>query len=312
MPKEESGNIPASQAEAALPLSILGPEPDSEFHDLAELAAAICSTPAAFISLMDSQFIYRKGAVGLGLGLEATERGGAFCDYTVQQDGLFVVHDAEKDPRFANSRHVAGEFPIRFYAGFPLHGPTGNKAGTLCVVDSVDRELKGWQTDALSKLARQVNALLELRMRRKVFERTLSTIEGEADLFTAFADGVPFACYLKDSAHRLLYYNRPLADRFRITRGEWLGKTSHQLWPKEQADRIRQSEQQVFMTGRKGKLEVQVSWDGVASTSCMLYQMPYRSALGEGLLAVLAVEANGEPRASGSEVDTETAGPEST
>ena len=51
---------------------------------------------------------------------------------------VMVVHDAEKDVRFAETELVQGWPNIRFYAGAPLRvsraGVT-HKIGTLCIID---------------------------------------------------------------------------------------------------------------------------------------------------------------------------------
>ena len=81
-------------------------------------------------------------------------------------DGLLVVNDAETDARFATSPLVTGHPHIRFYAGVPVFSPSGEKVGTLCVLDTIRRELKPWQVRGLRLLARQVDARIELTMRR--------------------------------------------------------------------------------------------------------------------------------------------------
>ncbi len=269
-------------------LSLLGTGPESEFNDLAELAAAVCSTPISLVTLLDEQMLYHKGCVGCSFG--SLPRGQTFCEHTVRQDGLFVVADAKTDGRFRTHFLVTREPGIRFYAGVPVYAPWGEKAGALCVIDSIRRELKPWQARALAVLAQQVNARIELRVRRREAELALEPATENGTLFAAFAHALPFPCYLKDKEHRLRFYNRALADRFGIDQREWLGKISLELWPPEIAGRIQAAEERVFSTGVGSDLRIELAQKDRTATSWLLHQRLCRTPESEPLLAVAAME----------------------
>ncbi len=78
-------------------------------------------------------------------------------------DGLCVIEDALEDPRFAGNPNVVAGARVRFYAGAPLVTPDGQTIGMLCVKDTRPRALDEIQRRALTVLAHQVAALLELR-----------------------------------------------------------------------------------------------------------------------------------------------------
>jgi adenylate cyclase len=89
-----------------------------------------------------------------------------------------------KDERFADREMVAGDPHFRFYGGVPLINPDGYALGTLCVLDYQPRVIDARQVKALSCLARQAVAQLELR--RKIAElkeihRTLSAEKLQAE-----------------------------------------------------------------------------------------------------------------------------------
>lgn len=134
---------------------------ESEFDDVARLAAQICGTPTALISLLDDQRQWFKAK--LGTTLTETPRSSAFCVHALQQSGVMEIRDATADERFADNPLVTGEEGIRFYAGAPIVTPDGFPLGTVCVLDQRPRELDDDQRQALAALARQVAALLELR-----------------------------------------------------------------------------------------------------------------------------------------------------
>jgi anti-sigma regulatory factor (Ser/Thr protein kinase) len=141
---------------------ILDTEPERAFDDLVVIAAQICSTPIAFIGLVDADRQWFKARVGLSITEVA--RTLSFCSaHTIRQRGLVVVPKAEEDERLRNNPLVTGEPHIRFYAGAPLVTPEGYALGTLCVVDRVERTLTPEQLEALEALKRQAEAQLELR-----------------------------------------------------------------------------------------------------------------------------------------------------
>ncbi|MGD1083838.1 MAG: GAF domain-containing protein [Verrucomicrobiota bacterium] len=135
---------------------ILDTQPEGQFDDLARLAASICGTPMAVISLVDQDRQWFKSKTGLQAC--QTPREDAFCAHAIMSPDLFLVPDATQDPRFATNPLVVGEPRIRFYAGAPLTAPNGHHLGALCVMDRVPRQLIPAQLEALRILSRQVMA----------------------------------------------------------------------------------------------------------------------------------------------------------
>ncbi len=161
-PDEGLGSFPALTIGSRI-LRALGKEPEDEFHAFAELAAAICWTPMSYVTLLDQKRVYYKGAYGHRL--VESPRPGSFCDLAVHQDDIFVMADAGKDPRFLSQGHAGATIGARFYAGVPLKLASSESIGMLCVVDTIQRELKNWQVRSLTLLAEQLSACVEKRLR---------------------------------------------------------------------------------------------------------------------------------------------------
>ena len=138
---------------------ILDTPPEPAFDRLVQLAAQICQTPIATITLVDEKRQWFKAKVGFTEG--ETPREIAFCAWAICQPDLFVVPDASKDERFATNPLVTHAPHIRFYAGAPLVTQEGHGLGTLCVIDRVPRALTPEQEQALRVIGREVVSELE-------------------------------------------------------------------------------------------------------------------------------------------------------
>lgn len=151
----------AARLEVLRQFEVLDTDPEESFDDLTRLAAYICGTPIAIITLVDADRQWFKSR--WGLSLEETSRDLSFCAHAICETGPFIVRDALDDQRFRTNPLVTTEPYIRFYAGSPLTTVEGFRLGTLCVIDRIPRELKPEQVAALRMLSHQVMTQLELR-----------------------------------------------------------------------------------------------------------------------------------------------------
>ncbi len=143
----------------------LGAERERAFDEIVELAAAACEAPMSSINLIDRDRQWVKAEVGLGareVGLDVS-----ICAHVILQDDVAEIRDTLLDPRFADNPICHGAAGIRFYAGAPLMTEQGLPIGTLCVIDTVPRELTEVQRTMIQVLARQVMAQLEMRRARR-------------------------------------------------------------------------------------------------------------------------------------------------
>ena len=156
LPENEAARLEILQRYA-----ILDTFPEQEFDDLAHLAALICGTPIASVTMVDRDRQWFKAKIGLEDN--QTSREVSFCAHAILEPDVMVIPDALDDKRFRDNALVTGAPHIRFYAGAPLVSEGGFALGTLCVIDLVPRVLNPAQKEALKSLSRLVVTQLELR-----------------------------------------------------------------------------------------------------------------------------------------------------
>jgi signal transduction histidine kinase len=132
-------------------LALLDTPSEERFDRITRTAQRLFDVPIALVTLVDTDRQWFKSCQGLDV-LE-TPRSASFCTHALRSDDILIVPDAHTDPRFAGGPLVLGSPHIRFYAGKPIHAPSGHRMGTLCIIDSVPRELSEEDAAALTDLA---------------------------------------------------------------------------------------------------------------------------------------------------------------
>jgi len=214
---------------------VLDRHSEQDFDELAGLAARICGTSIAVVSVVSADRIRFQGCVGLETSEVARE--GAFCAQTIGAREPLIVADARNDPRFAG--HELAAAGIRFYAGMPIPGADGTALGALAVLDRETRSLAPEQLDALRTLSRYAAMLFEWRRtttRARARELVTAVTEGTvlatgADFFPALVATLAqtlkvsyaFVCECTDERHLRV---RTLAF---WSRGEQIGPTEWDL-----------------------------------------------------------------------------------
>ena len=79
----------------------------------------------------------------------------AVCDHVVSGDDTLVIHDTQRDPRFADNPAI-NLWKTRFYAGAPLRTTDGLVLGALCLLDTRPRDLDEGELELLKELAADV------------------------------------------------------------------------------------------------------------------------------------------------------------
>ncbi len=280
-------------------LELLDTAPETEFNDLVQLAADLCSVPISSFTLVDEDRAWIKASEGVEI--TETPRELSICSWTVQQNSFLEVADTSKDVRFRANPFVTAEPGIRFYAGVPLRTPDQLPVGTLCVVDSKPRSLTERQRSGLSTLARQIETLIALRAEQRRNRDTLAendrlsrSLRYSNDFFRAFMNNGPFVSFIKDKDGRLLFYNDAFAKHFGVTGEEWLGRTDFDVFPEEMARTIRERDLQVISGGVPVEFAEAFAEPSGKMVHWKTSKFPFLHETGEQMLAGMSVDVSAE------------------
>ncbi len=143
---------------------ILNTPPETVFDEIAQLAADICNTPIAIISLVDEEREWFKSKIGVNI-LEIP-RDLSFGNHIILERDILILCDILQHQRFANNPLVISNPYCRFYAGVPLINSQGFALGSLCVMDIMPRTLSIPEAKGLKGLAKQVIRLLDFHQHK--------------------------------------------------------------------------------------------------------------------------------------------------
>ncbi len=223
----EPPKIPDNEAErlhALRALKILDTTHEERFDRVTRMAKRMFGVPISLVSLIDKNRQWFKSAQGLEV--TETPREISFCAHAINHDGLFIIPNAVDDKRFCDNPLVTDDPNIRFYAGYPLKLRQGINIGTLCLIDSVPREMD--EEDCL--LLQDLGAMIEQEI-KSVQMATLDelTMVSNRRGFLLLADHTLKVCKRKKLKSAVLVFDlnkfKPINDAFGHHEGDYVLKT---------------------------------------------------------------------------------------
>lgn len=159
---------------------VLGRPPGRDLQALVDLTAQVCVVPVAIINLLTSDHAHALASSGVDPFV--CERQDSMCSPVLTHPDLVVVSDATADARYADNPMVTGVHDkVRFYASVPLRASDGDVIGRLCVFDRDPHTLDAAQQAGLQTLADRVMDVLDLRLRNRQLEQSLSDLRRTRD-----------------------------------------------------------------------------------------------------------------------------------
>lgn len=161
-----------SQAAPLRDPRVLDALPGDAFDRVARLAQRLLEVPVVFIVFRHGNHRWIKALRGLA-GEEDAAEALALCVEAPADGGEVLLRDLRAQPRFAQHPWVSGKPHARMLAAAPLYAPDGQPIGSLCVLDTRVRELRGDEQGALRDLA----ILAEHELVHLYLNRTVTDLE---------------------------------------------------------------------------------------------------------------------------------------
>lgn len=233
--------VEVQRLKALYRLKILDTAAEEDFDNITELAAQICQTPIANIAFIDRDRSWFKAKKGV----EFTEvpRDASFCAYQLGEHNLIEIEDMKEHPDFCENPAVTGEPHIRYYAAVSINSEEGLTVGHLCVLDQTPRKLSQSQLNALHILGKQVEKLLELRLKILKLEEAEETARSSEETMNLIFNNAIDAVIVFDNKGRIMQWNPKAEEVFGWTKDEALGKPFNETiiaapFREEHSDRI--------------------------------------------------------------------------
>ncbi|MGJ3234623.1 GAF domain-containing protein [Marivirga sp.] len=180
---------------------LLAETDDAELQEIVKQAAKELNTPMSLVSLILDQIQFFKASTGLPNILETsrgTHRDLSFCQFVVRDEQVFEVNNASEDPRIP--QHVAKEFNINSYLGVPIK-IDDIVIGSLCVLDTKNRNFSQKERTMLKKLSERVNERLEALTKSRKQTKLDLTFRTLNPAFKEISDSIRPIQKLVDSGH---------------------------------------------------------------------------------------------------------------
>ena len=227
-PPEKPGNE-EERVDALCGLEVLDTPAEERFDRLTRVARRHFGVAIALVSLVDAERQWFKSRQGVDA--EETPREISFCGHAILGDAIFHVPDAQADPRFVDNPLVTDSPHIRFYAGAPVHAPSGERVGTFCIIDDQPRELSEADRGVLRDLADAA----ESELHREALHHSQQKLKAREEQLQSVLDTAADGIVIIDAAGIIRIFNPAAEAVFGYEAAEVLGRKVNMLMPESHA-----------------------------------------------------------------------------
>jgi hypothetical protein len=136
-------------------LRIVDTGPEERFDRIVAQARREFGTEFASFNIIDRDRRWIKSHAGSPSTVN-NARSDSFCNTTIHEHSALVIGNMLEDPRFTDNTLVTADPHLRFYVGYPIEAPNGERIGALCVYDRTPRTIYGSEGTIIRDLAIQI------------------------------------------------------------------------------------------------------------------------------------------------------------
>jgi signal transduction histidine kinase len=167
--------------------TLFDPDPGQAYRHILAAISEFYDGATAVLSLLEDGFMRYAESVGMpeGLELAGLPLNETYCRFVMDQDGPLIIQDARLHPQWAQSGPAM--LGANRYLGSPIHDPSGQRIGTICIVDNrVEDILDEEDGRFMSLMAMRISAELarERHLKEQIAEREAALARQQADLAT--------------------------------------------------------------------------------------------------------------------------------
>jgi len=206
--------------------STLDAASEDRFDRITRLVCTTLDIPIALIMLSEAEGPWVKSCRGLDQSEIRLDE--PLIAETLHGGDILTVPDATRDSRFRESSLVAGAPGVRFYAGVPLGGASGQPIGILAALDRRPRQLSFPERQALEDLARWAeneSCSLDDEDSRTQLEQHASQLRGQAPMLDLVHDAV----ISRDQSGIVRFWSRGAEELYGWSSAEAIGRGIHEL-----------------------------------------------------------------------------------
>jgi PAS domain S-box-containing protein len=182
-----------------------------ELQDIVALAAEICRTGHALLTLTEETTPYINFSAGVKIKTESLENYSLLFEDIIDDD-VVVIPDLINDYRFGGNPLINIHPPIRFYAGLPIISYDGQRYGSLCVFGHETKDLTEQQKKMLRVLSQQIINVLEFDTSLNILKSQFYEIQNSENIFRSFFESSRSSHVLVDHNMNILAFNRAFTE----------------------------------------------------------------------------------------------------
>lgn len=150
--------------------------------------------------------------------------------------------------------------------------------------------------DRMARLGPAVRHALDKKALQEQTRRTADELRASEIRFQSFMSNSPILARIKDANGRLVYINNTCEQLFGVSLADCAGRTDHDLWPTEVADRLRDRDRAVLESGDPSRAIEEITARNGAVVELLMFRFPVYDGSGRRMLGEVSADVSEQIR----------------